>query len=395
MISLFVEKEVINLIYLDNCSTTRPRKEVIDEISLAMAENFSNPSSLHRLGMIAEKSLKSARETIGDFIGVLSDEIIFTSGGTESNNLAIQGALKTKKEKHIITTRIEHPAVLNTIKDYELRGYEITYLENDQFGRISLDSLRESLKKETALIAIIHINNELGTIQDLEGISKVILKANSKAFFHVDGVQSFGKIPLLLKKYNIDSYSFSSHKVHGPKGVGGLYLNSQKKIKPLFYGGSQERRLRPGTENLEGVLGFARAVKILANKGDYERNKVEKLKKSLLDLVSSQIGDVKINSPSDSTGSPYIVNMSFKDIKGEVLLHYLEDKGIFVSTGSACSSKNKDKSHVLRAINLSKDYLDSSIRICFSYENTLEEVEYMFKVLKESIEDIRLVIKGR
>ncbi len=384
-----------NLIYLDNCATTKPRKEVIDEMVLAMEDNFGNPSSLHILGIHAEKAVKEARTTVASFLNVSQKEIVFTSGGTESNNLAIQGALKTRRGNHIITTRIEHPAVLNTIKSYKSRGYSVSYLENDDKGRICLDSLKDALTKDTALISIIHVNNEIGTIQDLEAISSIISESSSKPFFHVDGVQSFGKIKFSLKRFNIDSYSFSGHKIHGPKGVGGLYLNKDSKITPLFYGGNQEEGLRSGTENVAGIVGLKKAVEMLSINAEDERKIIVKLRDYMTRLICENIDDIKVNSPSDKTGSPYILSISFKDTKGEVILHYLEEKDIFVSTASACCSKGNNESHVLKAINLGKEYLDSTIRICFSYENTFEQVEFATKVLKESVEDIRSIINRR
>ncbi|MDY0234711.1 MAG: cysteine desulfurase family protein [Gudongella sp.] len=383
------------MIYLDNCATTKPRIEVINEMALAMENNFGNPSSLHRLGLYAENALKEARISVANFLGVSEREILFTSGGTESNNLAIQGALKARRGNHIITTKIEHPSVINTIKNYESKGYSISYLENDDQGRICLESLKNVLTKDTALVSIIHVNNEIGTIQDLEAISKIILESGTTPFFHVDGVQSFGKISFSLKKCNIDSYSFSAHKIHGPKGVGGLYLNKDSRIAPLFYGGNQENGLRSGTENLPSIMGLKKAVDIISISGEYERNSINELRNYLIKLVTENINDIKVNSPIDKTGSPYILNISFKDIKGEVLLHYLEEKAIYVSTASACSSKGKNKSHVLKAINLDEGLMDATIRICFSYENTLEQMEIFVKVLKESVTDIRSIIMRR
>lgn len=383
------------MIYLDNCATTKPRKEVIDEMVLVMNNNFGNPSSLHTLGIYAEKAVKEARTTVASFLNVSQNEIVFTSGGTESNNLAIQGALKTRKGNHIITTKIEHPAVLNTIKSYESKGYSISYLENDCKGRICLDSLKDALKKDTALISIIHVNNEIGTIQDLEAISNMISESSSKPFFHVDGVQSFGKIEFSLKRCNVDSYSFSGHKIHGPKGVGGLYLNKDSKIMPLFYGGNQEKGLRSGTENVAGIVGLKKAVEMLSINAEYEKNMIAKLRNHMIRLIYENIDNIKVNSPRDETGSPYILSISFKDTKGEVILHYLEEKDIYVSTASACCSKGNNESHVLKAINLDKEYLDSTIRICFSYENTFEQVEFATKVLKESVDDIRAIIRRR
>ncbi len=384
------------MIYLDNCSTSKARKEVIEIISNSMMDYFGNPSSLHRLGMMSEKKINEARKIIGDYLNVDSGEIYFTSGGTESNNIAIQSGVKKFKNrgKHIITTKIEHPSVLNVMKNYEKKGFKVTYLGVDELGNISLKELEESIRDDTILISIIHVNNEIGVIEPIDKIKQLINKKNPNILFHLDGVQAFGKIEFSLKTLGVDMYSFSSHKIHGPKGVGGLYIDKKHSLEPIVFGGGQEKNLRSGTENLQGILGFGEAVNIMNKKFKIESEKVYKLKKYFASKIKEKIKDVKFNTSLDKKSSPYILNISFKNIRGEVLLHYLEDENIYVSTSSACSSNYKERSHVLKAIGLSNDEIEGSIRFCFSYENTREELDRVIEVLEESVKEIRQIIMG-
>lgn len=383
------------MIYLDNCSTTKPRSSVIKKITETMENNFGNPSSLHRIGMDSEKLLEESRKIIADYLGTKSNEIFFTSGGTESNNLAIQGVLKARKNrgKHIITSLIEHPSVIRTINEFEKEGYRISRIRSDDQGRIDLQELEQKLSDETVLVALIHVNNEIGTIQDIESIGEIISKQSIKPHFHLDGVQSFGKIQFSVKRAAVDSFAFSSHKIHGPKGVGGLYISNNSRIQPLIYGGNQENGLRSGTENIAGIVGFGEAVRILKEKGLEESKIVSMLKDKMLELVLEQIEEVSINSPNGESSSPYILNLSFRWTKGEVLLHYLEEEDIYISTSSACSSKGTVKSHVLKAIGLDDNSIKGTIRLCFSYENTGDDVIKTVSVLKKSVEDIRSIMR--
>lgn len=382
------------MIYLDNCSTTRLRKEVIDAITRSMIDDFGNPSSLHKLGLKSEKKIKESREYIGNFLHVDKDEIIFTSGGTESNNIAIQSAVNKlgKRGNHIITTKIEHPSVLNIMKNYEKQNFRITYLNVDRYGHISLEELKRELNENTILVSIMHVNNEIGAIQPLSDIRKVIDEVNTNTLFHVDGVQGFGKVNISLKNTGIDMYSFSSHKIYGPKGVGGLFIDKKNTISPIVFGGNQERGLRSGTENTSGIIGFGEAVKIMMKNGKEEAEKVSNLKRYFSKRVKEEIQDIKFNTSLDDNSSPYILNISFLNTRGEVLLHYLEDKDIYVSTSSACSSKGTEKSHVLSSIGLKNEEIEGAIRFCFSYENTIEDMDYTIKILKESVEEIRQII---
>lgn len=382
------------MIYLDNCSTTRPREEVIKTIIESMRDDFGNPSSLHRLGMKSEKKIKEAREYIAKFLNVNSNEIYFTSGGTESNNIAIQSIVNKlgKRGKHIITTKIEHPSVLNIMKNYEKQGFDITYLSVDNLGYISLAELKDSIRKDTILVSIMHVNNEIGSIQPISEIKKIINLVNPDVFLHVDGVQGFGKVNISLKGSGIDSYSFSGHKIYGPKGIGGLYMDKKHTLSPIVFGGNQERGLRSGTENLTGIIGFGEAVKIMAQNFKSEADHVFELKNYFANRVKEEIQDIKFNTTLDEKSSPYILNISFNHVRGEVLLHYLEDKDIYVSTSSACSSKGTEKSHVLRSLCLKNEEIEGAIRFCFSYENTMEDMETTIQILKESVSEIRQII---
>lgn len=381
------------MIYLDNCSTTMPRKEVIKAIGDSMAEDFGNPSSLHRLGLQSEKKIKKVREDIGNFLNVHIDEIYFTSGGTESNNIAMQSIVNKLKNRgnHIITTKIEHASVLNLMKYYEKEGYEITYLDVDENGKISLEQLEKEIKGNTILVSIMHVNNEIGTIEPISQVKKIIKKKKSKALFHVDGIQGFGKVNIHLKSWGIDTYSFSGHKIYGPKGIGGLYIDKSHTLSPIVYGGNQEKGIRSGTENLTGIIGFGEAVNIIKKKFIEEREYVLNLKTYFAKRIKEEIDNIKFNTSLDDESSPYILNVSFNHVRGEVLLHYLEDKEIYVSTSSACSSKDKNKSSVLKSIGLNDLEIEGAIRFCFCYENTIEDLEYTIKVLKKSVEEIRQI----
>lgn len=380
-------------VYLDNCSTTKASEEVIREMIYSLREDYGNPSSLHRMGFNVEKKVEKVREDIAKFLNVDKEEIYFTSGGTESNNLAIQSVINkyNKRGRHIITTAIEHPSVLNILKYYEKNGYEITYLKVDKYGLISLEELRKSLKEDTILIAIMQVNNEMGSIQPIGEVKRILKEKKSNAILHVDGVQAFGKVPIEIKKWGVDTFSFSGHKIHGPKGIGGLYINKDIALEPIIFGGNQERGLRSGTENVPGIMGLGKAVEII-DRNFYENfKKVEKIKAYFIDRIINEIPHIHINSPVDERHSPYILNICFEYIRGEVLLHYLEDKNIYVSTASACSSKGVQKSHVLKELCLTDLQMEGAIRFCFSYENTIDEIDYTMEVLKDSIEEIRQI----
>lgn len=379
-----------NMIYLDNCATTKPRAEVIDEMNLALTEYFANPSSLHSAGMKVEDKIENSRKIIADFIGAKQKEIYFTSGGTESNNIFINGAIKKNKRigNRIITTLQEHPAVGEVFANYEMEGYEVIYLGSDSYGRVNLNELEAAVDEKTALVSIMHVNNELGTINNILEASKIIKSTNPKTLFHVDGVQALGKLKINLRELGVDGYSISGHKVHGPKGIGALYVKENLNIEPSIFGGGQEKGLRSGTENTPGIFGFAKAIEVASENFEEEYNKKHKLRNLLIRELEC-ISDYIINTPLlDSVDS--ILNVSFLKTRGEVLLHYLEGEDIFISTTSACSSNHKVKSN-LEKLNKPLYVCEGSIRICTSYEITEEDIKVFVQKLKHAVEDIRKI----
>ncbi len=382
--------------YLDNGSTTAVSANAVSAMTEMYTEIYGNPSSMHKMGVEVELKIKRSKKIISKLIRATESEIYFTSGGTEANNLAIQGFLNhsSNRKKHIITSEIEHPSVLNVFSYYEENGYEVTYLKVDNLGRINLDELKDSLTDDTALVSIMYVNNEIGTVQDIEAISKII-KSNSKAILHVDGIQALGKIECHMKKYSIDLFTMSSHKLHGPKGVGALFIKKGIKIKPLIIGGGQEKGIRPGTENVPGIIGFSVAVEE-ALKGLNDNIKhMKSLKEYFLNRILKEIPSTIYNGQLDITAA-HIINVSFVGMRGEVLLHVLESKNIFVSTGSACSSNsNKSYSHVLTAIGLSNSEMEGAIRFSLSKNTTKDEIDYTVDVLKTSVDDLNKIIKGR
>src|SRR5699024_9576505 len=381
------------MIYLDNCATTRIRSEVLEKMYESFKNDFGNPSSLHRLGLNSEKKMENTREIISKVLKVDSDEIYFTSGGTESNNIAVQSIVNNMKRRgnHIIATSIEHPSILNIMKNYEKEGFDISYISTDKYGNIDLNEFKNKLRTDTILVSIIHVNNEIGSIQDIKKIREIMSEKNTEAYLHVDGIQSFGKIEFSLRDLGVDTFSFSGHKIYGPKGIGGLYIKKGMNINPIIFGGNQEKGLRSGTENLQGIIGLGEAIKILDERYKKESEYVRELKGYTIDRIKEEIDDIKVNSPMKNS-SPYILNISFRNTRGEVLLHYLEDKDIYVSTTSACSSKGTEKSHILESIGLDDKEIEGAIRICFSYENTKEDINYFIKILKESVDEIRKIM---
>ncbi len=381
-------------IYLDNSATTKIRKEVLDEIISVHTKCYGNPSSLHRMGLEAEKKIENTRKVISKFLNAKPEEIYFTGGGTESNNIAILGHLNTNKgDGNIITTQIEHPSVYNVYKKLENDNIKVNYVDVDNYGFINIEKLKNYLNENTLLVSLIMVNNEIGSIQDINNIVNIIKSVNPKTKIHIDGIQAFGKIPIDLKQFGVDSFSFSSHKIHGPKGVGGLYIKSNSRIAPINYGGNQEKGIRSGTENTPGIVGFGKAVELISDNFEQENLKLNNLKKELSYKIKKEIDDIKINSLLDKKGAPHILSISFKDVKGEVLVHYLEECGIYVSTGSACSSKGKNISRTLKSIGLDQDYVEGTIRYSFGFFNKIEEIDYVVEKTKESVEDIRNIIK--
>ena len=381
-------------IYLDNSATTKRYQEVVDKMVLALTTQYGNPSSIYKKGIEVEREIKEIRRNIARSLGAKETEIYFTSGGTECNNTIIRSVanLNKKTKKHIISTVIEHPSVLNTLKDLEADGFEVTYLPVGKDGKISLEDLKNAIKKETILVSVMHVNNEIGTIQPIEEIGKYLKSLDEKVYFHVDGVQSYAKIKFRPSRYNIDFMSVSGHKLHGPKGIGFMYVKENNRIKPLLTGGGQEIGIRSGTENVPGIYGIGEAVRILNQDLEGTIDKIKGLRDLLKEEILANIDNVKINSPED--GVCHVLNVSFRGVRGEVLLHYLEQKEIYVSTGSACSSKKKG-SQVLNAIGLTPDEIEGAIRFSLSDLNTKEEIMKTVEVLKESVSDLRMIIGRR
>lgn len=378
-------------VYLDNSATTKVDEKIIEELNNTF-KFYGNPSSLHSMGFDSEKIIAKAKGNISNYLNCSKDEIYFTSGGTEANNLAIIGyaTQHANKGKHLITSKTEHKSVLNAFKYLETKGFDVTYLDVDDEGFVQLNALEAQLKDDTILVSIMHVNNEVGTIQKIEQIKEILKKKDKKIALHVDGVQGFGKIKLDLKA--IDLYSFSAHKIHGLKGSGGLYIQKGIKVNNLIHGGQQEKGIRPGTENLTGIISLGKAIEICSENDYY--SKVKQIKQKITELIVDEIEDIKINSKLEHF-SPYILNVSFNGVRGEVLLHDLESKGIYVSTGSACTSKSKDYSHVLNAMGLQDNLKEGSIRLSFSKYNSMDEVHHVVNEIKKSVKFIRDVMKGR
>lgn len=377
-------------VYLDNSATTRCFPEVAELMKQIMCEDYGNPSSLHRKGVQAENHLRTARETIAKILKVNEKELLFTSGGTESDNLALIGAAHAncRRGKHLITTSIEHPAILQTMKFLEEEGYRVTCLPVDEKGCIRPEDLQRAITGETILVSIMYTNNEVGSQQPIAQAGALIKKINPQILFHVDAVQGFGKARIYPKKMNIDMLSVSGHKIHGPKGVGFLYVDSHVKLKPIIFGGGQQGGMRSGTENVPGIAGIAKAAQIMYASYDQDMEKLYRLKKCFIEGVK-KIDQVIVNGPDCMDGAPHIVSVSFKGVRSEVLLHSLEDKGIYVSAGSACSAHKPQPSATLMAMGVPKDLLSSTIRFSFSVFTTMEEINYTLEALYDIIPMLR------
>lgn len=364
-------------IYLDNSATTRPREEVLALMHDIQVRHYGNPSSLHRKGLEAERLLGEARARVAAVLDARPEEVFFTSGGTEAVNLAIRGSAcrHRRRGNHLITTAVEHPASLNCFRRLEEEGFAVTFLPVDRQGRINPEQLAEAITSGTLLVSVIHVNNEIGTINPVERIGALVKNRNPRTLFHVDGVQSFGKIPARPAGWQADLFSCSAHKIHGPKGMGALWVRQGTLLQPLVEGGDQERGLRPGTENVAGASGFGLAAELAAEgssgKAAHMASLKEKLYRGLREIGIS----VELNGPQLQEAAPHIINLSFPGVRAEVLLHTLEEHGIYTSPGSACHSRRSDPSHVLQALGLEPGLLAGSLRFSFSPFNTAEEVE--------------------
>ena len=403
--------------YLDNSATTKCLPEVVEAVTNCMIENYGNPSSMHLKGVEAEKIMRSAKETIAKTLKVDAKEIFFTSGGTESDNWAVlQSARAAKRDgMHVITTKIEHAAILNPMKQLEKEGFEVTYLGTDEYGRISLEELKNAIRPDTVLVSVMGVNNEIGTVEPVAEIGELIKKCNPKTLFHVDGVQMYGKLPIYPKRMKIDMLSVSGHKIHGPKGIGILYISEKVKITPLILGGGQQKGMRSGTDNVPGIAGFAKAAEILCANMEEDAAKMAELRDLFLTEVTKLDG-VTANGPAkcrisattgnektetanaeteaesiqdDIPAAPHIASISVEGVRAEVLLHALEEKGVYVSAGSACASNKPAISETLKAIGLKKELLDSTIRFSLSIFTTEEEIRFAVASVAEILDMLR------
>ncbi len=380
----------MNEVYLDNSATTRCLPEVAALMTHIMCEDYGNPSSMHKKGVESEKYVRYSKEIIAKSLKVQEKEILFTSGGTESDNIALIGGAYAnyRAGRHIITTRIEHPAVLQTCAYLEEQGFEVTYLPVNENGVIKLSDLERAMTRNTILVSIMHVNNEIGSIQPIAEAGALIKRMNPNTLFHVDAIQSYGKCRIYPKRMNIDLLSVSAHKIHGPKGVGFLYISEKAKVRPILFGGGQQRGMRSGTENVPGIAGMAKAVEQVYMDLDSKVNQLYRIRERFIQGVS-RIEGIKINGCQGAESAPHIVSVSIQGVRSEVMLHALEDKGIYVSAGSACSSNKPAISATLKAIGIEKQYLDSTIRFSFSMFTTEEEIDYTIMCMGELIPMLR------
>ena len=376
--------------YFDNSATTRVLDSVKDAVVNAMTVDYGNAAARHMKGVEAERLIKEARAEIAKSLKVQEKEILFTSGGTESNNTALIGAAFANQRagKHLITTGVEHASIYNTMEFLREQGFEITYLPVDSYGCISLEELSQAVREDTILVSVMYVNNEIGAVEPVEEISKVIKAKNPKTLFHVDAIQAYGKYVIRPKKQGIDLLSVSGHKIHGPKGVGFLYIDEKAKVRPLLFGGGQQKGMRSGTENVPGCAGLGAAVREVYTDHEAKIEKLYQIRKRLIAGLKELPG-VTINGHEGRENAPQIVSASFEGVRSEVLLHALEDRGIYVSSGSACSSNHPAISGTLKAIGVKKELLDSTLRFSFGLFNTIEEVDYCIGVLEEILPALR------
>ena len=384
--------------YLDNSATTAQSSEVTKAMIAAIEDSYGNPSSLHRMGVASEKLVKAARTKAAAAIGARDEEVYYTSGGTESDNTAIFGAAASLKRQgnHIITTKMEHPAVLECYKRLAQQGFDVTYLDVDSQGFVDMAQLESVMRDDTILVSVMHVNNETGAVQPIAEIGKTV-KKSPLALFHCDAVQSYGKLPINVANDSIDLLAASGHKIHGPKGTGILYVKKDLHIQPLVCGGGQEKGMRAGTENVPGIIGFSEAADIAHRNRTENFKNVTAMRDHLLEGIRAEISDFVVNIPVDLVYKnnsekgclPHVLSISFLDTRGEVVLHMLEQAGIFVSTGSACSSNKKGQSHVLTAMGRSHKEIEGTVRFSLSPYNTMEEIEYTIDKLKKIIADHR------
>lgn len=377
-------------VYLDNAATTKVFPEVLEAMNEAMEVSYGNPSAKHTKGLEAENIVKEARSVIAGTLKAKEKEIIFTSGGTESNNLAIVGTAMANKRRgrHIITTRIEHSSVYEPMFFLENEGFEVTYLNVDEKGIVDLNQLSDSVREDTILVSVMLVNNEIGAVEPVKEIGRIVKERNPNTIFHVDAIQGYGKLPVIPKNESIDLLSMSGHKIHGPKGVGFLYIKEKTKIQPLILGGGQQKGMRSGTENVPGIAGLSKACEIMAGHLSENAQKIGEVRDYFRDRAA-EIPDIKDNSGD----APHVASISFKNIRSEVLLHALEEREIYVSSGSACSSNRPHVSGTLSAIGLGPEYRDGTLRFSFSVYNTKEEVDQVIETLEELVPMLRKFVR--
>lgn len=377
-------------VYLDNSATTRAFPEVAELMTKIMLEDYGNPSSMHFKGVRSEQYVKQAREQIARLLKVSEKEIIFTSGGTEADNLALIGAAMANRRSgmHLITTRIEHPAVLKTMEYLEQQGFRVTYLPVDKEGRVRLEDLRKSIRPDTILVSVMHTNNEIGAVEPVAEIGALIKKINPRTLFHVDAVQGFGKFRIWPKKMYIDLLSASGHKIHGPKGIGFLYVGEKVKLHPIAFGGGQQNGIRSGTENVPAIAGLGLASRKIYENLEEDTERMYRLREKLTEGVLD-LGNIKVNGCPGREGAPHVASVSFRGVRSEVLLHALEDRGICVSAGSACAAKHPRPSETLKAIGVERPLLESTLRFSLSPFTTEEEIVYTLQTLHEIVPVLR------
>ncbi|MBF1249819.1 MAG: cysteine desulfurase [Lachnospiraceae bacterium] len=377
-------------VYFDNSASTKVADSVIEVMIKTMREDYGNPSAKHMMGVVAEKYVKEATRMIAKTLKVEEKEILFTSGGTESNNIAlIGGALANQRRgKHIISTAIEHPAVYEPLGKLVELGFEVTILPVDRAGHICLEELKNAIREDTIIVSTMYVNNEVGAVEPVEEIAKIVHKKNPDCLYHVDAIQGYGKYKIQPKKQGIDLMSVSGHKLHGPKGVGFLYIQKDAKVNPILFGGGQQRGMRSGTINVPGIAGMGEAARLAYEHFDEKIEKMIAIKDYLMDQLEKMEG-IHLNSFRGTQSAPHILSVSVQGVRAEVLLHALEDREIYVSSGSACSSNHPGISGTLKGIGLEDEFLDSTVRISLCSENTLEEADYFLGTLKELLPMLR------
>lgn len=381
-------------VYFDNAATTKVSDKAAQAMFEILTENYGNPSSLHNKGFAAEKEVEQSRQTIASILKVQKKEVYFTSGGTEANNMVLYGVLNAyqREGKHVLVSSIEHPSVKDAAFSFESLGYEIETIPTDEKGYIDPSVIQKLVREDTILVSFMHVNNEIGTVQDADAIVKAIKAANRNTIIHMDAVQSFGKYELYPSRIGIDLFSISAHKIHGPKGCGAVYVSPKVRMKPLFVGGSQQNGVRSGTENVPGIVGFGIAAEEAYKDLDVNKTHIQMIRDYAVEQLSSRVEGIEFNSDVDR-GAYHILNLRVVGVKSEVLLHTLEEAGIYVSTGSACSSNKKNHSSTLQAIGQDSDATDQAIRLSFSKFNTKAEVDYLVEKLNQSLPLLRRFIR--